>query len=220
MSFGLSAAGMAAVVVGTTGVGLSAASAAGAFNGPVDNWSPTPQELTAAKWSKATFNLGQDLQKPLDAIARRDISYLGSPEGLTAAAGTGLNNAWRGMGDLTEAPTAISARSGGPGSGQFWGQMWDTKAALGQGLYGADVAGRMGGLNEYIGSTNTYLGRKSRDLSTGLGAMTSGGQQAAQAQADRINAQVAQNVATASAMSGLGNTMIGAGVGMFGAKTK
>lgn len=205
-----------AATVGAAGLGMSAASAAGAFNGPVDKWTPTPQEMEAAKWSKNVFGLGQSLQAPLDAAAKKSLSQLGSNTGLGMSADAAVNSTWANGGDVMGAPSVVAARSGGPGSGQFWGQLWEDKANLNRGLYGADVSGRMAGLNQYLTSTNQYLGRKAGTLGSGLNAMTTGGQQAAQAQADRINAQIAQNVATTSAMSGLGNTMMGVGMGMGG----
>ena len=51
----------------------------------------------------------------------------------------------------------------------------------------------------------------------GLGMMTQGAGQAQQAQANRINAQVQNNVATSSAMSGLGGAMVGMGMSGLGA---
>lgn len=215
MSFGFVAA-----TVGTIGLGMSAASAAGAFNGPVDKWTPTPQEMAAAKKAKEVFALGQDIQKPLDVGARQDIKYLGSPTGMNEGAGNGLASAWSANPDVSAPVQNAALTSGGPGSGRWWGALYDTKTNLNRGLYGAEVAGRLGALNSYTNDMSQYLGRKTGDLNSGLAAMTSGGAQAAQAQADRINAQVQRNVAMSSAMSGLGNTMIGAATGLAGGMKK
>lgn len=214
--FGLSAASAAALAVGTVGIGLSSASAAGAFNKPVDKWVPTPQEMEAARRSREVFGLSQDLQRPLDALTRKDLEYLKSPAGFEQAAGAGVNDFFHGK-DINAPIASAAASSGGPGSGRWWGSLYDTKAGLNGGLYEANVSGRMTGLNKAITGTNQFLGRRVGDLNAGLSAETSGGQQAAQAQADRINAQIARNVATSSAMSGLGNTMIGAASGLAGA---
>lgn len=208
--FGFSAAALA-----VTGIGLSAASAAGAFNGKVDNWMPTPEEMEAAKWSKKTFGLSQELQQPLDRMVREDLKYLQSPEAMERAAGENVNNFFANT-NMAAPIQSAAATSGGPGSGRWWDSLYDTKAGVTRGLYDANVSGRLTGLNNSISATNQFLGRRSQDLGTGLGAMTSGGQQSAQAQADRISGQIARNVATSSAMSGLGNTMIGAGMGLAG----
>lgn len=202
--------GFAAVTV--AGIGLSAASAAGAFNGKVDKWMPTPQEMEAARRSKQTFALSQEIQKPLDTMARKDLEYMKSPAGFEQAASVGANDFFHGK-DINAPIVNAAATSGGPGSGRWWGALYDTKAGINGGLYDANVGGRLTGLNNYVTATNQFLGRRVGDLNAGLGAETSGGQQAAQAQADRISAQIARNVATSSAMSGLGNTLIGAGMG-------
>lgn len=213
MSFGFAAA---AVV----GVGLSAASAAGAFNGPVDKWTPTPQETEAADWSKRVFGLGQKIQKPLDAQARKDLAYLKSPAGMNESASSALNTAWSSNPDIMAPTQNAAATSGGPGSGRWWGSLYDTKANLNRGLYGAEVAGRLGGLNNYTANTEQFLGRRVGDLNSGLSTMTTGGQVAAQAQADRIGAQIQRNLAISSAVSGIGNSLIGAGMGGMGNMAK
>jgi hypothetical protein len=207
--------GLAALTVGGIGLGLSAASAAGAFNGKVDNWMPTPQEMEAARRSKQVFALSQELQQPLDGLARKDLEYMNSPAGFEQAASLGVNDFFRGK-DINAPINSAAPTSGGPGSGRWWSGLSDTKTALDSGLYGANVGGRLTGLNKYVTGTNQFLGRRAGDLNAGLSAMTSGGQQSAQAQADRISAQIGRNVATSSAMSGLGNTMIGAASGIAG----
>lgn len=215
--FGLSAASAAALAIGTVGVGISSASAAGAFNSPVDKWVPTPQEMEAARRSKEIFGLSQELQRPLDALARKDLEYMNSPAGFEQAASLGANDFFRGK-DINAPINSAAATSGGPGSGRWWSGLYDTKTALDTGLYDANVGGRLTGLNKYVIGTNQFLGRRTGDLNAGLGAMTSGGQQAAQAQADRISAQIGRNIATSSAISGIGNTMIGAASGIAGKK--
>jgi hypothetical protein len=64
--------------------------------------------------------------------------------------------------------------------------------------------------------TGQFLGRRTADLKSGLNGMTSGGQQAAEAQASRIQSQVQNNIASNQAMGQLGGTI--ASVGMAGYK--
>jgi hypothetical protein len=202
--------------VAAVGVGVSAASAAGAFGGTPDKWAPTPEELAAARAAKQVYNLGQQIQKPLDSISRDDLGYLNSQNALNESGSAGVDQMWR-----TAAPsfgnalTPVAASSGGPGSGRWFDQMGVGTNNVNNATMDSNVQGRIGGLNKYLGRTEQFLNRKTTDLKVGLGAMTSGGQQAADAQAQRINAQIQNKAAANAAMGQLGGTL--ASVGMSGA---
>lgn len=205
----------ATIAAGTAvaGLGISAASAAGAFSSPVEKSVPTPAEMRAAKEARAVYNLGRDIQTPLDQLARKDLQYLGSNQALDQAGSMGVNELWRQMGPIGQQLGSTAAASGGPGSGRWWGQLGQGTSAIGAGVQQANLQGRIGGLNQYIARQGQFLDRRSKDLDAGLGAMTSGGTQAMQNQANRINTQVQNNIATSQAMSSLGGSLMGVGMG-------
>ena len=202
-------------VMAVAGLGMSAAGAAGAFNGPVDKRYPTAEELSAARDAKKTYQLGREIQTPLDRMARADLKYLGSDQALTNAGAMGANELWQQAGpQFGVGLQQVAAQTGGPGSGRFWSQLGQGTSALDAGIRQANLQGRIGGLNQYIARNNQFLDRRAKDLDAGLGAMTSGGQQAMQNQNARINAQVQNNIAASQAMSSIGGTMVGMGSGM------
>lgn len=207
--FSIASLGLTAV-----GVGMSAASAAGAFNGKVDSWQPTMEERATAKRSKRLFKLGQELQRPLDELARADMKQLKSPAEFARQAGAATNQV---MGQADPAIRAglnqAAATSGGPGSGRFMAQLGTSGAALDSGLTEANARGRMGALQGYMGRSGQYLDRMTNDLNTGMGLMESGATNAANRQAARINAQVSNNMARNQAMGQLGGSLIGLGMG-------
>ena len=200
--------------VSAIGVGMSAASAAGAFNGKVDSWQPTMEERGTAKRSRQLFKFGQELQRPLDALAREDLKQLKSPAEFARQAGTATSQV---MGQADPAIRAglnqAAATSGGPGSGRFMAQLGTSGAALESGLTEANARGRMGALQGYMGRSGQYLDRMTNDLNTGMGLMESGATNAANRQAARINAQVSNNMARNQAMGQLGGSLIGLGMG-------
>jgi len=67
------------------GLGMSAAGAAGAFNGPVEKRMPTPGEIEAGKEARYAYQIGRKIQVPLDQQARSDLQYLGSDQAMDAA---------------------------------------------------------------------------------------------------------------------------------------
>lgn len=214
MTFGITAAGVMAAT-SVVGLGMSAAGAAGAFNGKVDSWQPTMEERGTAKRSKQLFKFGQELQRPLDALAREDLKQLKSPAAFAREAGTATSQV---MGQADPAIRAglnqAAATSGGPGSGRFMAQLGTSGAALESGLTEANARGRMGALQGYMGRSGQYLDRMTNDLNTGMGLMESGATNAANRQASRINAQVSNNMARNQAMGQLGGSLTS--IGMMG----
>lgn len=199
------------------GVGMSTASAAGAFGGKVDKWTPTPQEMEASKWATNVFNLGRQIQNPLDASSRNDLKFLDSPEALDMGQGLAVSNAAKQLYPEQEINISNAAQSsGGPGSGRWWGSVWDAKTALNKGLTDSAVQGRLGAVNNYLTRTSQFLDRRTNDLNSGLGGMTTGGQQAADAQANRIQAQLTNKIAANQAMGQLGGTLTSVGMSGMG----
>lgn len=213
MVFGLSAAGIAAATVGAVGVGMSAAGAAGAFGGKVDAQGPTLEEMSAARDAKKAYQLGKQIQQPLDAQARSDLKYLGSDVALANAGSMGVNQFWQQLGPQFGAGLqSVAAQTGGPGSGRFWGTLGQGTSAIDAGILQANAQGRLGGLNQHLARTGQFLGRRVEDLNTGLGMMTSGGVQSQQNKQNRISAQVQNNIAANQAMGQLGGSLMGVGM--------
>lgn len=205
-------------IVGVAGLGMSAASAAGAFNGPVDKRYPTIEEMAARNDAKKTYKLGREIQAPLDALAREDLKYLGSDQAMANAGSAGVNQLWQQAGpQFGTGLQQAAAQSGGPGSGRHWSQLGQGTSALDAGVRQANLQGRLGGLNQYLARQGQFLGRRTNDLQTGMAGMTAGGAQGMQNQNARINAQVQNNIATSQAMSSVGGSMMGAGMGMVSA---
>lgn len=213
MTFAITAAGVAAV-----GVGVSAASAAGAFSGEVDKLEPTPEELEAAEWNRQVYALGRRIQNPLDKAARQDLAYLQSPQALATQGGLASSQAVGQISpQLQQAQLQAAQSSGGPGSGRWAANLAAGSAALDASRRSADASARANGLSSFVGRTGQFLGRRGDDLQSGLASMTQGGQQAADALRTRIQAQVANNIAANQAMGQLGGSLIGMGMGGLGA---
>jgi len=213
MTFGLTAAAVASV-----GVGLSAASAAGAFSSSVDPNNPTPQELEAAEWARKVNSLGQRIEAPLNKLARKDIAYLGSREALDRAGDQGVNQAVNPLYAQMQAALQQSmATTGGPGSGRFWNTLGRAGAGMDAAYRGAEIGGRLGGINTYMGRMGQFLDRRTNTLKTGLTGMTTGGAQAAQNQQARIQAQIRNNIAANQAMGQLGGALTSVGMAGVGA---
>jgi hypothetical protein len=246
-------------VMAIGGLGISAAGAAGAFNGPVDQRGPTPEEIKAAAANRQAYEQGRFWQQQLDPMMNRrlkdDLGFLKQTNQRTAelgqelrglrgendfqgAADRGVNQLWQQMPAMQQGMTAVANRSGGPGSGQAMAAMGTTATGIDAALRGTNAQGRMGYLNEYNQRRNQMgqvYGQQTqrvggfRDqalsrfddyrerLGTGLNLVTGGGQQAAANQNARINAQVQNNMATSSAMSSIGGSLMGAGMGMMSA---
>lgn len=220
--FGLSAAAVAGIGLGTSviGTGLSMASAAGAFNGPVDKWQPTPEEMEAAKWSKKTFDLSQKLGTQADALTRKELEDIKSAEYAQDLENRQVNQFWGQAGDFSGPLTAAAQSSGGPGSGRWLNTVKDLNAGVNRGVYQAKIAGQLAPLEDYTTGLTGFVGRRAQDLRGGLGAMTSGGNASADAQAQKIQGQVANNIATSQAISGIGGSIAGVGSGLMGAAGK
>ena len=208
----------ATIAAGTAvvGVGLSAASAAGAFSSPVDKWKPTPQEMEAVKWSNKTYDLGRQIQAPLDAMSRDDLTTMSTPGYYDRQAGAASNQYANQMYPAVNNLVSNATASGGPGSGRFFDATGKGAALINGAMREGNVQGRIGGLTQSMSRTGQFLGRRTADLKSGLNGMTSGGAQAAEAQASRIQSQVQNNIASNQAMGQLGGTI--ASVGMAGYK--
>ena len=204
------------VAVSAIGVGISAASAAGAFSGSVDQSGPTMAEQQAGKYARQTYNLGRKIQTPLDALAREDLRYLGSDRALDSAGDAGVNQFWNQAGAIGQQLTPVANMSGGPGSGRWMSQLGSGTAFLDSGLRAAGVQGRLGGLNQYLARQGQFLGRRTNDLNTGLSTMTTGGAMAAQNQMATRQAQIQNNIAANQAMGQVGGSLVGLGTGMMG----
>lgn len=213
MSFAGVAVGVAAV-----GVGISGLSAGGVFNGKVDKWQPTQQELDATAQSRKLFKFGQDLQRPVDALSREDIQRLRSP-GQQAMQGGAATSAVMDQAApvINGALERTAVESGGPGSGRWFAQLGTAGGELNSGLRSANAAGRLGAVQSATGRAGQYLDRMTGDVQTGMGLMEQAAGQAANRQADRINAQVQNNMARNQAMGQLGGAMLNMGMSGLGA---
>ena len=267
MTFGLSAAAIAGLTVTAVGAGMSAASAAGAFNGSVDAYGPTPEELKAQGINDQVFRQGQEWQKQLDPISwgrldqglantiqqgaylkqyqdrlggvKRELNTLGGQGYYQDAANRSVNQAWQQMPNMDKL-VAASARSGGPGSGQFFAGLGTATSGMDAAVRGANLQGRMGyldqynkrrgqygqqldqfgqrldafgsGLQNYANQTEGMFGQYQDRIGQGLDMVNRGAGQAADAQSRRIQAQVANNVATGQAMGQLGGSLMSAGM--------
>ena len=219
MTFGLTAASIAGIGLGVSaiGTGVSIASATGAFGGTPGKWAPTPEELAAARAAKQVNKLGQQIQKPLDSISRDDLGYLNSQNALDESGSMGVDQMWRNVASgFGNSMVPIAAASGGPGSGRWFDQMGLGANNVNNATMDSNVQGRVNGLNKYLGRTEQFLNRRTADLKAGLGAMTSGGQQAADAQAQRINAQIQNKAAANAAMGQIGGSLMSVGMGLSG----
>lgn len=262
MTFAMSA-------VAVVGVGLTAASAAGAFNQKVDPMQTTGEEATAARYNKQVFEQGQAFQKQLDPLylnrldkdlertvmgaadigqygkrlsgLKRELGELNSGQRFQAAADQSVNQAWANIPDA-----ALRLRSGNGqgqvGSGQFFAGLGTQGNAMASAVKGANVGGRLGWLNEtqqfrdkygqqreqfggrldafgnqvasQLAATQGLYGDYAQRLNTGIDLMNQGAGQAAQAQQNRIGAQVADNRGRNQAMGQLGGSLMS--VGMMG----
>jgi len=167
---GASATTLAAGAVGAVGLGMSAAGAAGAFSGPVDNWGSTPEELKAASVNRQAFEQGRFWQQQLDPVINRrlrdDLGFLKQTNQRTAelgrelrdlrgeidfqgAADRGVNGFWQQMPAMQPGMTAVANRSGGPGSGQALAVMGTTATGIDAARRGTNAQGRMDNLNKY-----------------------------------------------------------------------
>lgn len=207
-----------AVGIGAVGVGISGASAAGAFNHKVDKFQPTPQELDAAAKSKKLFQFGQDLQRPVDALAREDLGRLKSPGQYDRAAGEATSAVMDQADPMLRARLDQAAESsGGPGSGRWFARLGTAGSGLAGGLQEAKAGGRLGTLQNYLGRSGQYLDRMTGDVNTGMGLMEKAAGSAAERQGQRINAQVLDNQGRNQAIGQLGGSLVSLGMSGAGA---
>jgi len=80
------------------------------------------------------------------------------------------------------------------------------------GVRGANMQGRLSGMNQYLARQGQFLNRRTNDLQTGLATMSTGGAQAAANQNARIQAQIQNNIATNQAMGQVGGAMMSVGM--------
>lgn len=213
MTFGMVAMGVTTAV----GVGLSAAGAAGAFNGEVDKFEPTPEELEAAKRSRELFEFGQRLQRGSDQTARQDLATLKSAGEFNRKRGEGASTAVGQITPTLQAGLSEAGRSsGGPGSGRWASQLGVTGAMLDAAKREGATRGGNEALRGYIGRRGQYLERLTGDVDTGMNLMEQGAQSAQQRQAERINAQVNQNLARGQAMGQIGGALTSVGMAGLG----
>lgn len=209
----LGVGGTIAAGTGIVGLGLSAASASGAFNGPVDSNGPTPEELQATKQSKKVFEFSQKIRKPIDALARKDLDTLRSPGQADLQEGNAVNQVMGADSPALERTLATTAAgSGGPGSGRFAARLGAAGSQLDSDVTKAKVGGRLSALQEYLARSGQYVDRKSQDLETGMGLVQSGGDAAASRQAARIGAQVQRNIGTNQAVGQIGGSLMSLGM--------
>ena len=215
MVFGLSTA--LAVGTAAVGVGLSAAGAAGAFDGKVDKFEPTPEELEAAKRSRELFEFGQRLQRGSDQTARKDLATLKSAGEFNRKRGEGASTAVGQITPTLQAGLSEAGRSsGGPGSGRWASQLGVTGAMLDAAKREGATRGGNEALRGYIGRRGQYLERLTGDVDTGMNLMEQGAQSAQQRQAERINAQVGQNLARGQAIGQMGGALTSVGMAGLG----
>ena len=213
MTFGMVAMGVTTAV----GVGLSAAGAAGAFDGKVDKFEPTPEELEAAKRSRELFEFGQRLQRGSDQTARKDLATLKSAGEFNRKRGEGASVAVGQITPTLQAGLSEAGRSsGGPGSGRWASQLGVTGAMLDAAKREGATRGGNEALRGYIGRRGQYLERLTGDVETGMNLMEQGAQSAQQRQAERINAQVNQNLARGQAVGQIGGALTSVGMAGLG----
>lgn len=213
----LGVGGTIAAGTGIIGLGLSAASAGGAFNGPVDSAGPTPEELEAAVISRKVFNFGRKTQKRMNSLAKDDLATLKSKEQTDLQEGNAVNNV---MGSSSPAMTASLSRSasssGGPGSGRFAATLGANGAKMGADVATAKAGGRVVSISDYLARSGQFIDRKTQDLGTGMNMVQTGGDAAASRQAARIGAQVQNNIATNEAMGQIGGALTSVGMSGMG----
>lgn len=201
-----------AAAVAVIGAGLSTASGLGAFNGKVDKWNPTGEELEASRAALDAFRVGQNIQRPLDKLARQDIRYLGSDAAVQQAGALGVNQAAAALYPQAGQrlyDAAVSA--GGPGSGRYFAMANQGANMIDRGYAQASAAGRLGGLSNYLNAGQQFLGRRQQDLSMGLAGLAEGAGLTAQGQASLINAQRQTNLNRNNFMGGVGGMMMSFG---------
>ena len=171
-------------ITAVAGLGMSAASAAGAFSSKVDPRTATPEELEAARYNQQVFDQGQQWQKQLDPLSwqrldtalestvqqanflkqyqdrlgglKRELGTLNGQGYYQDAANRAVNEAWNQYPQAQQQLTATAARSGGPGSGQFMSQLGGLAGGMDNAVRSAGVKGRMGYLADYTQRRGQY----------------------------------------------------------------
>lgn len=212
---------VAGVVIGGAGLAMSGASAAGAFGKNPQKYMPTPQELEAAKASNQMYQLGKQIQDPVNTAARGDLQWLQSPEAASFGANDAVNGMWANSGPAFQGGLQRSiGRTNGPSSGAFLSGVSTGANALDNASHGANVQGRMGALGESVNRTGQFLGSRTKTAQSGLNAMVTGGQQASDLEMSRISSEIQNKIAANQAMGQLGGSMMSLGAGLYGSGGK
>ena len=171
-------------ITAVAGLGMSAASAAGAFNSKVDSFGPTQEELNAAKYNQRVFEQGQQWQKQLDPVyldrldkglesaiqqaaylkgyqgrltgLGRELKGLDSQQNYQGAANRAVNQVWDGFPQAQQQVVQGAARTGGPGSGAYFSQLANLAGGADNAVRNASVQGRMNYLNEVNARRGQY----------------------------------------------------------------
>jgi hypothetical protein len=157
-------------VMAVAGLGMSAAGAAGAFSGPVDNWGPTPEEIKASEVNRQAYEQGRFWQQQLDPVVNRrlkddltdlkqtnqrtdeleqELSGLNADANYQGAGDRAVNQAWQGYPEEAQGVMQTATQSGGPGSGAFVSRMGGLTLGMRATTRGANAQGRLGYLGEY-----------------------------------------------------------------------
>ena len=170
MVFGLSGAALAAGTVAVAGLGVSAASAAGAFNKKVDSSGPTPQEIEATRQAQRVYEQGKRWQSQLDplylqrldqnleqlyghagqlGVLRKDLNKMNKGSQYAAAGDRAVNEVWANTPPMQDQLQTASAGSGGPGSGRAMSAVISGATGLDRAIRSGNTSGRLGHLGEY-----------------------------------------------------------------------
>lgn len=171
-------------ITAVAGLGLSAASAAGAFSSKVDPRTATPEELEAQRYNQQVFDQGQQWQKQLDPLSwqrldtglestiqqanflqqyqnrlgglKKELRTLGGQDYYQAAADRAVNEAWGQYPQAQHQLASTAARSGGAGSGAYLSQLGGLASGMDSAVRSAGVKGRMGYLADYAQRRSQY----------------------------------------------------------------
>lgn len=156
--------------VAVAGLGMSAASAAGAFGGSVDSSGPTPEEIRASELNRQAYEQGRFWQQQLDPMVNRrlnderdflkrtnqrteelgqELRGLNDGRYYQGAADRAVDQVWQEYPQAAKGVVQTASRSGGPGSGAFIRRMGDLNIGMDSTVRGANAKGRLGYLNEY-----------------------------------------------------------------------
>jgi hypothetical protein len=168
---------------------------------------------------------------------RQELRGLNADKYYEQAADLAVDKAWEGYPDSLKGVLQTASRVNGPGSGAFVSRLGGLTTGMENAVRGANVQGRLGYFNEmnqnrsrvgqaydqqaqrvggFRDASLSRFGDYQERLTTGLGLVTGGGQNAATNQQARINAQVQNNIAANQAMGAIGGSMMSIGVSGMG----